>query len=228
MYLNIIAVPYRNRQSQLEYFINNTIPLIHKYLPNTKVVVVEQTDGKLFNRGKLLNIAFKEYENKTTYFFTHDIDINPTKKCIEKFYIKDVKNTEVFGIYTSKYDTLGGIIKIRNETIRLINGFPNDIWGWGSEDKALQNRSDYFNIKKITTMTNNKKYPDYLKQFDDINDRVNVNNLKNLNKYDNLFKKKNRQEQRAMIFESGLNNLEYKILEKKMLHDIVEIIKVDI
>jgi hypothetical protein len=31
-----------------------------------------------------------------------------------------------------------------------------------------------------------------------------------------------------MISESGLNNIKYKIIEINMIHDIVEIIKVDI
>ena len=31
-----------------------------------------------------------------------------------------------------------------------------------------------------------------------------------------------------MIMSSGLNNLKYTIIERKMIHDIVELIKVDI
>ena len=42
MYENIIAIPFRNRDRHLDYFIKNTVPLIEKYLPNTKVVVIEQ------------------------------------------------------------------------------------------------------------------------------------------------------------------------------------------
>ena len=148
MYENIIAIPFRNRQEHLEYFIKNTVPLLQEYLPNSKVVVIEQNEGKLFNRGMILNVAFKEYENKTKYFFTHDVDINPTEKCIKEHYTKQVNNTDVLGIYTSQYNTLGGIIKISNQTLHQLNGFPNDIWGWGSEDKALQNRAEYYNIKK--------------------------------------------------------------------------------
>ena len=79
MYDNIIAIPFRNRDNHLKYFIDNTVPLIQQHLPNTKVVVIEQNKGKLFNRGAILNVAFKEYENKTKYFFTHDVDINPKK-----------------------------------------------------------------------------------------------------------------------------------------------------
>ena len=58
------------------------------------------------------------------------------------------------GIYTSHCNTLGGIIKLNDKTIQKINGFPNNIWGWGTEDKALQNRAEFYNIKKITLLTN--------------------------------------------------------------------------
>lgn len=67
MYNNVIVIPYRNRETHLSYYIENTVPLLQEHLPNSKVVVIEQTEGKLFNRGALLNVAFKEYENKTKY-----------------------------------------------------------------------------------------------------------------------------------------------------------------
>ena len=52
MYQNIILIPYRNREKNLSYFIQNTIPLIEKYMPKTLVVIIEQDEGKLFNREK--------------------------------------------------------------------------------------------------------------------------------------------------------------------------------
>lgn len=228
MYENIIAIPYRNRAEHLDYFIKNTVPLVQEYLPNTKVVVVEQSEGKLFNRGMVLNVAFKEYENKTKYFFTHDVDINPTKKCIEELYTKDMTNTEVLGIFTSICNTLGGIIKIRDNVIQLINGFPNDVWGWGTEDKALQNRAEYYNIKKIANLTSNKKYPDYLLRFNDVNDRENKYTSQNTNKHYHNFQRLNKEQKKQEIMSSGLNNVKYTILERKMIHDMVELIKVEI
>ena len=54
MFDNVIIIPYRDREKHLEYFIENSVPLIEKYLPNTKILVVEQNIGKLFNRGMLL------------------------------------------------------------------------------------------------------------------------------------------------------------------------------
>ena len=187
MHDNIIIIPYRNREAHLDYFIKNTVPLIQEYLPNSKVVVIEQNEGKLFNRGMILNIGFKEYENKTKYFFTHDVDINPTIKCIKEFYVEEVNNTDILGIYTSQYDTLGGIIKIKDSTIQKINGFPNDIWGWGAEDKALQNRSEYYNIKKKTNLTNKIEHPEYLLRFNDIDDRIRKNYSENSQKHYNHF-----------------------------------------
>ena len=138
MYENVIVIPYRNRETHLKYFIDNTVPLIEEYLPNTKVVVIEQEEGKEFNRGCLLNVGFKEYENNTKYFITHDVDINPKELTLKNYYNKDVSDNDILGIYTSVCDTLGGIIKISNNNIFKINGFPNDYWGWGVEDKALK------------------------------------------------------------------------------------------
>lgn len=226
MHENIVVIPYRNRQEHLDYFIKNTVPLFEKWLPNTKVVVVEQTDGKLFNRGALLNVGFKEYQNKTKYFFTHDVDINPTQKAIQEFYRSDVNKGEVLGIYTSKCNTLGGIIKIRNEDIYKINGFPNDIWGWGSEDKALQNRSEFYGVKKLTNLMNDKEHPQFILRFNDINDRNTSNNSKNHKAHYIDFRKQNDEEKEKIILKSGLNNLEYKVMHRVSLHYHVELINV--
>ena len=228
MYENIISIPFRNRDAHLEYFIKNTVPLFQQYLPNTKVVVVEQNEGKLFNRGALLNVAFKEYENKTNYFFTHDVDLNPTQKCIEEHYIQEVNDNDVLGIYTSQCNTLGGIIKMKDSTIHKINGFPNNIWGWGCEDKALQNRTEYYNINKITNLTNKVEHPQYLLRFNDVNDRNTKHISQNTNKHYTIFKTLNDDQKLQEIMSSGLNNLEYTILERKMIHDMVEVIKVEI
>ena len=160
--------------------------------------------------------------------FTHDVDINPTIKCIKEFYVEEVNNTDILGIYTSQCNTLGGIIKIKDSTIQKINGFPNDIWGWGTEDKALQNRTEYYNIKKITNLTNKIEHPEYLLRFNDIDDRIRKNYSENSQKHYNHFKTLNNTQKLQEIMASGLNNLVYTILERKNIHDIVELIKVDI
>lgn len=228
MFDNVILIPYRKREAHLAYFIKNTVPLLKEHLPNTKVVVIEQTEGKLFNRGMLLNVGFKEFENKTEYFFTHDVDLNPTFKCIHAFYKLDVRDNDVLGIYTSHCNTLGGIIKITNDAIHKINGFPNDIWGWGVEDKALQNRAEFFNINKITILTNKTEHPEHILRFNDTDDRQRHNVPYNTQKHYTTFQRLHNEEKKKEVFSSGLNNLEYTILERKMIHDMVEVIKVEI
>jgi hypothetical protein len=55
---NIILIPYRNRPKQLELFINECAPIIIENLPNSKIIILEQEEGKDFNRGFLLNCGF--------------------------------------------------------------------------------------------------------------------------------------------------------------------------
>lgn len=217
---NVIVIPYRAREKQLEYFIENTAPLLQKHIPNGKVVVVEQDwNNKLFNRGCLLNIGVKEYENKTVHYTTHDVDINPFEETILKYYIDPLPDNTIKGIYTSVCNTLGGIIKMQSKTFFDINGFPNDIWGWGHEDKALQNRAEFkkLSIEK-NILNNDPKEQNYLLRFNDVNDRVPCRNKKFYNKRSN----------EVELLETGLNNLQYKILEKRDINDYVELIKVSI
>lgn len=54
-------MPYRDRKSHYDAFIHNNIPIYDKIFGSAyKVLIVEQSDdGKMFNRGKILNIGFK-------------------------------------------------------------------------------------------------------------------------------------------------------------------------
>jgi hypothetical protein len=72
------------------------------------------------------------------------------------------------------------------------------------------------------------EHPEYLLRFDDVNDRVRNNQSKNALKHRHRFKTLNDTQKSEQIMSSGLNNLEYTILERKMIHNIVELIKVQI
>jgi xylosylprotein 4-beta-galactosyltransferase len=219
-YENIILIPYRNREKHIQYFIKNSIPLLDKYLNNYKVIVIEQKNNYKFNRGLLLNIGYDICKNYTTYIFTHDVDLNPYKKTIINMYNKPVKNNQIIGIYTSKYNTLGGIIKLKINTYKKMNGFSNTFWGWGLEDKDLQNRAETVNIKiKKYIKNNDKNKSDYFKIFNDINDRNITQNYDKRNKFiKNNFKFLSNKDKKKNIFSSGVNNLKYNIINKKYLH----------
>ena len=257
MYSYIIIIPYRNREAQLQLFIKNVVPLFEKYLKNFKLVIVEQEEGKLFNRGKILNIGVNEYKDNALCFITHDIDIQPNEKAILEFYCNknennhvnsgnniiniddsdatgdsDRNNNKIVGIYTSECNTLGGIIKFNKCIFTKINGYTNEYWGWGCEDKALQNRAEFLsaNIHKNIRTNDNKKY-EYFKIIDDVSDRKMDNAFGSKTNFEySKFNSLSHNEKIKNMLSSGLNNLEYKILERRNLNDNenIELIKVSV
>lgn len=225
MYKNIIIIPYREREQHLEYFIKHSVPLIEECMPETKVVVVEQSVDKLFNRGKLLNVGFKEYMDKTEYFITHDVDINPKKETLD-YYNINIENG-IVRLLSAHESSLGGVVKFHNESINKSNGFPNNIWGWGIEDRALFNRCIIKNINiKDTSLSK--------KNFVILHHKSNVETyfgekLKISEKWTKKYiDKLEEKDKLKMITEDGINTVEYKIIERKELHKIVELIKVEI
>ena len=230
MYDTVICIPYRHRKAHLESFIANTCPLLKKHMSNTKVLIIEQTGDRLFNRGKLLNVGFKEYSDKTKYFMTHDVDINPTEDTLCKYYMRDIPDNSVMGIYTSQCNTLGGIIKFRPSTIISCNGFPNNYWGWGVEDKVLQNRCEFAGVQiEKNILNNNPLRETYFTILNDVNDRITSDDVHNKTMFEyNIFKTMSNKQKKDHINISGLNNIEYKIVSKGELSDNVDHIMVDI
>lgn len=220
---NVIIIPYRKREKHLEYYINNTVPLIKQHLPHTKVVVVEQANDKLFNRGKLLNVGFMEYKDKTKYFITQDVDMIPNVEIIKKIYSKN--DVDVCQIKFVHDMSLGGIVKIKHDIAFDINGFPNDIWGWGIEDRALFFRCFMKNI--AITKNNNQSFkmlPHSSNSKPPTNEKKQISDMW-MPKYINTLNEKQKEQ---MIMGSGLNTLEYAIVERKNIYDMIELIKVDI
>jgi len=227
--MDVILIPYRNREIHLEYFLKNSAPLLKELMPNLKILIIEQDQKLLFNRGKLLNIGYSYYKKVGGNFFTHDVDLNPTKETIEQFYKKEVEDDMMLGIYTSFYDTLGGIIKFKNKSFEKINGFPNRIWGWGTEDKALQNRAELKKLKIVKNLFNNDpKKHEYFKIFDDIDDRDQRNEVPNWHLYYRIYKDLDDEKKNEELTTSGLNTLEYNLLDVKKLNEYVEKITVEI
>ena len=236
MYKNIILIPYRDRQKHLDYFLNETVPLLQKNLPNSKLVILEQTPGELFNRGKLLNVGFKEFQHQTNYFITNDVDINPKEKTIQDLYVPEIEEDNLIrGIYNNKHKTLGGLIKIKHDHIFMVNGFPNDIWGWGSEDGALRMRTQIFKIDfqpnfLVTTKEVNNQH---FCCFNDQQKRVKINQRHNSRKYvknleSDKFKSLSDEKKKEFVFKSGLNNVDYQVMDRVQINDFVDRIIIEI
>ena len=133
-------VPYRSREQHWDYFLKHTVPILHARGLHT--IVAEQTqDGKLFNRGAVINAAVAELLCECDDFITHDVDINPTTDTVDKLYLPGLRPQFVRGIYTSHCDTLAPIVKFNVKDFRGIGGFPSTYFGWGAEDRVIQFRA---------------------------------------------------------------------------------------
>lgn len=222
MYENIILIPYRNREAHLDYFINNAWKLIKNNVNNPRLVIIEQEEGKLFNRGKLLNVGFKEYSDKTKFFITHDVDTIPNNTAIEIYN----STSDITSICVPHNCSLGCISKLSNKTIKNINGFPNNIWGWGIEDRALFYRAYIKNIRPVNYNKNNNfnvlNHKSNVETY--INEKKNISDIWRKQNIDKL----NDEEKNKLITFSGINNVEYTVLERKELQENVELIKVKI
>lgn len=134
-----IIVPYRDRPDHLKQF----IPHMNKYLPDAKIVIVEQADdGKPFNRGKLINVGYLEFPSD--YICAHDVDMLPV---IVNYNVgKGVHQKARSDIQPNDY--LGGVTVFDGNTFYLMAGYHNDYFH-RAEDNELM-----FHLKRLRIHVN--------------------------------------------------------------------------
>lgn len=156
-----VIVPYRDRYLQLVKFKQRISEYLESKGIDYSIIVVEQDDAKLFNRGKLLNIGFMEaLKEKCDYVVFHDVDMLPLKvdysycdvptHLATDFLSEDKEfKREIFDSY------FGGVTIFPVESFQIINGYSNEYWGWGFEDddlfKRCIDRGIPFDTKSINT-----------------------------------------------------------------------------
>lgn len=219
-----IIVPYRDRKANLDIFIKELPLYLDKYDIKYTIIIVEQDDNKLFNRGLIKNIGFKfvldNMSLKKAYFCFHDIDVLPIIDSDKVNYTNP--NNKIRHQYGLNF-CLGCFFLCSTYNFIKINGFPNNYWGYGMEDCTLQMRAQRMNIEidrsffeQRDTSTNIKEL--YHTIFD-----TNVKEDEN-NKKLWLLEKNNIN----LMFTNGLNNVKYKITTFKYIKKYVFLIKVDI
>ena len=156
----VILVPYRAskdqefRKEQLEQFLPRIVNFMdYKEIPY-KIIILEQDNDRLFNKGLLLNIGFKEFDNENTYYVIHNVDLLPKKEDFDNLDYSNVEKDEVRDLFGYS-GGLGGITIIGNEEFKRINGYPNNFLLWGYEDIALMQRCKSGGIR-ISRPTHNK------------------------------------------------------------------------
>jgi hypothetical protein len=134
-----IIVPYRDRQSHLDVF----VPYMETYLTDYeyKIFVVEQSDNKPFNRGKLLNIGAKlAIREGFDYLALHDVDMLPLKGVDYSYPDTPIHLAGVVNNEQPFDDYFGGVTLFNVDDFKIINGYSNEYWGWGFEDDDMLQR----------------------------------------------------------------------------------------
>jgi len=134
-----IIVPFRNRYDQLDIFKERITKYLSEKDISYEIIIVEQDDAKLFNRGMLLNIGFTYAEKlKCKYVVFHDIDMLPIdvdySYCETPIHLAtnfSNQDRELFDTY------FGGVTMFNIQDFKKINGYSNKYWGWGYEDDDL-------------------------------------------------------------------------------------------
>jgi hypothetical protein len=209
-----IVVPFREqleqkRGEQLKKFLKHFEKLGYP------VLVVEQEEGKKFNRGMLLNIGADLADSE--YVIFHDVDLLPKKAILPYYEVFPDSPVHIGKAWRTKYDSegfLGGVISISQADLKLINGFPNNFWGWGGEDDAMRVR---MKRKNITILQ-----PTVAEGFKELAhiDTKSKPEWKNMEKWEGM------DLERAGKNKSGLSNLKYKIVKKESYSE--NIIKVTV
>jgi len=206
-------IPYRDREEHLNRF----LPKLKSYLwnagiDNYEVLVIEQSEGKPFNRGKVLNIGATLATGD--YFIMHDVDMIPmtadykySKCCHIATQVRQFK-------YKMPYpDYFGGVTIFDKQLLIDINGYSNEFWGWGAEDDECLLRVKQYGIKP-------ERRPCRFSSFD--HDRDMSNHSKNNIRLQ--LAKRNQYN----FYDDGLSNLDYAIIDEKQIDEKVKIIKVEI
>ena len=117
-----------------------------------KLVFVQQKSNRPINKGKLFNIGFSLMKNQFDYFCFHDIDFIPLSDFDYTYSEKPIclysgVSPVTFGEHEEidDYDDFvlvnqthfGGSVIIDKEQFSSINGYSNEYWGLGYEDRGL-------------------------------------------------------------------------------------------
>jgi hypothetical protein len=182
-----VIVPFRNRHDHLHQFINCISEYLIKNNFEYEIIVVHQDNGKLFNRGMLLNIGFKEAKNrKCDYVVFHDVDMLPID--VDYSYSnKPLHLATNFEIEPGEkertiFDTyFGGVTMFPTKLFEKINGFSNKYWGWGYEDDDLLLRCKHNSLDLNLLKIKNIGKKENVLKFNGDNAYVECNNVIDLN-----------------------------------------------
>jgi len=191
-------------------------------------IICQSDDGRKFNRGKLINIGFiRAQEDGCNIIIPHDVDLLPSDK-LAKYYLtfpeRPVHIARVWNRYSKNPKYFGGVVSISAQTYTMINGFPNNFWGWGGEDDEFYRRLvDEIQVKPAQPPTKGS----YIDLEDmDIGTKLKV--LKENQSWKCMNKREVLQEGKDTWKEEGLNSTKFKQWNTLQINPFCQFITVDI
>lgn len=138
-----LVVPYRDRLDNSKIFIPHMNEYLRQQEIDYEIWIIEQGNNKHFNKGLLVNAGFLLSKSENSYFCEQDIDLIPMNNEISYKYPGKMFRHP----YGGKLDhNLGLLFITDSECFEKCNGFPNNYYGWGSEDINLMHRVKAVNI----------------------------------------------------------------------------------
>jgi len=217
-----IIVPYRDRKEHLSKF----LPAMKKcdFLDGIdyEILIVEQEEGKPFNRGKLLNVGAIQSHTASYYCF-HDVDMLPivSDYSYSSTPTHLAAEAEQFGFKLPYQGYFGGVTLFDKHSFIKVNGYSNDYWGWGAEDDDVMFRCV---MKEIKPARKNGRYRSLSHERNIVQDLYN----ENLRKFFEFKNGMNVNKITQKINSDGLSDLAYEVLEERKISDRVTHIKVRI
>ncbi len=221
-----IIIPIRDREEDLKDYLKNALPVFDYHRINYKILIVEQEQGKKFNKAKINNVGFLEMNKKypkSQRILFNDVDNYPLDKNAINF------KCPIRGIhhFFGHYFCLGGIFLINKNDYIKLNGFSNNFWGWGGEDVDFQKRAEILGVKIVRDNFFERHLNKKVKKLkDNISKPIKKKfrpNSKKLNTLKNQYKTEPK-----IIGLDGLNNCYYKVIKRKKYSKNIERILVDI
>jgi len=141
-----IIIPYRDRWSHLKLQLHYLIPILKRQQIHFRIFVVEQFGSDTFNKGRIMNAAFREavqlFDFQCVTF--HDVDLVPEDDRNMYTCTEQPKHMSVaidkFSYVLPYQELIGGVLTFRSSHFQLVNGYSNMYWGWGAEDDDMTAR----------------------------------------------------------------------------------------
>ncbi len=217
-----IIVPYRDRKDHLKKFIPSIESCDFLEGIDYEILIVEQEEGKPFNRGKLLNVGAIQSHTASYYCF-HDVDMLPLIS--DYSYVSNPTHlageAEQFGFKLPYQGYFGGVTLFDKHSFIKVNGYSNDYWGWGAEDDDVMFRCV---AREVKASRKNGRYRSLSHERNIIQDLYN----ENLRKFFGFKNGLNLDTINQKVDSDGLTTLEYEVLEERKISTKATLVKVRI